>query len=158
MAESLQRQRRRKLRSRWLGTKKSSQLSVPNNVSGRLSRPDFFSGQFSGLTRYEACHLYFWAHGFGGRGVICDHWPISIIMNSAGFSGAIPITHTSRPASRSSCVIVLASHLTKKASRGVEPCRAPCCQSFRRNFSIVELSAAHNGGPLGSKTAHCVPA
>jgi len=51
--------------------------------------------------------------------------PILRITNSAGFTGAIPITQINRPLSMSFCVIVSRPHLTKNASSGFVPCSPP---------------------------------
>ena len=45
--------------------------------------------------------------------------------NSAGRTGATPISQTRRPFAMSSRVIVVSSHLTKKASFSVWPDSAP---------------------------------
>ena len=47
------------------------------------------------------------------------------ITNSAGFTGAMPISQTIWPASTNYGGLVSASHLTKNASSGVLPIKAP---------------------------------
>src|SRR5262249_29266807 len=57
-------------------------------------------------------------------------WPASccswMTTNSAGFRGAKPTMMLTIPRSTSACVVVSASHLTKNASAGVVPAKAPC--------------------------------
>src|SRR6266850_5512205 len=52
-------------------------------------------------------------------------WPMRKMTNSAGFTGAMPISQTIWPASTTSGGLVSASHLTKNASSGVLPIKAP---------------------------------
>ena len=47
------------------------------------------------------------------------------MTNSAGFTGATPISHVTWPTSIASDGFVSASHLTKNASSGVSPNSAP---------------------------------
>ena len=84
----------------------------------------------------------------------CDSWKMT---NSAGFTGATPTWQTTWPASMPSAGFVSASHLTKKASPGVVPNRAPLRHSFVRKALMVRRMRAHSAGSFGSKTAHCVP-
>ncbi len=55
---------------------------------------------------------------------------IRTMMNSAGASGAKPISQITCPCSRPSSGLVSASHLMKKASAGVRPLSAPRCKQF----------------------------
>src|SRR5665647_878723 len=77
--------------------------------------------------------------------------------NSAGLTGAMPITQISLPLSISSAVIVDASQRTKKACSGLAPGKAPTFHSFRRKSSTVRRTALHSVGPFSSKTTHWVP-
>jgi hypothetical protein len=63
----------------------------------------------------------------------------------------------SRPWSRSACVIVVRSHLTKKASSGLLPGTAPDGHSFIRKASTARLMSDQSGSAFGSKTAPCAP-
>src|SRR3989442_8483085 len=85
------------------------------------------------------------------------HWPIRKITYSAGRSAATPIRQTRRPLSRSFCVIVERSHLTKYAFSGLSPRSAPIDHSLNKKSSIVRRTFAHSASPFGSHTAHCVP-
>ena len=63
-------------------------------------------------------------------------FPIRIMMNSAGRSGAIPTTQISLPLSRSFCVMVDSSQRTKYASSGVAPINALSFHIVNRKFLI----------------------
>jgi hypothetical protein len=54
------------------------------------------------------------------------------------------------------CVMVVRSHLTKKAASARSPSRPPLRNSLNRKSSIERRILAHSGSSLGSKTAHCV--
>ena len=82
------------------------------------------------------------------------HWAIRNITNSAGFTGAMPITQINLPLSISSCVMVVLSHFTKNASSGFVPIRAPSFQTVVRNWVIVALTLAQSLSLFGSKTTH----
>src|SRR5215207_4313714 len=77
--------------------------------------------------------------------------------NSAGFTGAMPISQMTWPASMTSGGLVSESHLTKKASCGVEPNSAPSFQVRVRKFETAIRSWIHSFSSLGSNTLHCVP-
>src|ERR1051326_873063 len=85
------------------------------------------------------------------------HCPMRKMTNSAGRKGATPIRQTSRPLSRSFCVIVERSQRTKKDFSGLSPRSAPICHSFRRKSEMVRRTLAQSSSPFGSNTAHCVP-
>ncbi len=87
----------------------------------------------------------------------CIQMPIRMITNSAGFTGATPITQINRPLSMSSCVIVSRPHLTKNASSGFAPCSPPVLQNPTRKFSIDVRTTIHNAASFGSNTTHCSP-
>ena len=70
-------------------------------------------------------------------------------MNSAGRTGATPISQTSRPLSRSSCVIVERSHRTKNASSSCGPCSAPVRQTPRRKTCTESRTRDHSGCVVG---------
>src|SRR5579875_2158996 len=77
--------------------------------------------------------------------------------NSAGLTGATPISQTTWPASMPSAGFVSSSHFTKNASFGVEPNRAPLRHSFTRNAAIVRRIFAHSARSFGSNTTQSVP-
>lgn len=79
------------------------------------------------------------------------------ITNSAGLVTATPMMQMSLPLSRSSWVIVVRSHLTKKASSGFMPISAPSLQTRVRNSVMVALTRPQSFSLFGSKTTHWVP-
>src|SRR5437016_2530540 len=85
------------------------------------------------------------------------HWPMRMITNSAGFTGAMPTSMISRPLSMSSWVMVVRSHLTKNACSGLLPISAPSRHARVRNWLTLWLTRAQSFSSLGSNTAHCVP-
>ena len=80
------------------------------------------------------------------------------MTNSAGLMGATPTMQTRRPLSRSFWVMVVRSHFTKKACSGLVPMMAPLRHSLKRKLETVLRTLAQSCSPLGSKTAHWVPA
>src|SRR5262249_21749304 len=83
-------------------------------------------------------------------------WPMRKMTNSAGFTGARPISTISWPASTTSGGLVSASHLTKKAFSAVSPMSAPFRWRSVRNELIVRVTRFHRRWSLGSKTTHWV--
>src|SRR5687768_16448405 len=77
------------------------------------------------------------------------------ITNSAGRTGAMPISQMRRPFRMSSCVIVVSSHVMKNASSSVRPKSAPRRHWPRRNNRIVSLTRAHRRWSFGSNTTLC---
>ena len=77
--------------------------------------------------------------------------------NSAGFVGAIPMMQMSRPSSMSFAVIVVRSHLTKKALSGVVPTSAPRRQRPRQEVLDAGPHVRQVASTFGSNTAHWVP-
>ena len=65
------------------------------------------------------------AGGYSSTVAPPENWAMRKMTNSAGFTGAMPISTTSWPASRDSGGLVSSSHLTKKAWSGVAPNSAP---------------------------------
>src|SRR6185503_466248 len=78
-------------------------------------------------------------------------WPMRMIRNSAGFTGAMPMTTTTWPRSTISGGLVSRSHLTKKACSGRSPASAPWLWMTRRKLPMSRLRSFHNGVSLGSK-------
>src|SRR6185312_14683527 len=85
------------------------------------------------------------------------HWLRRKTTNSAGFTGAKPMSMNNWPRSRTSGGFSSSSHLTKKASCGVRPKSIPSRHAPVRNASTSRLTRAHRSGSFGSKTTHCVP-
>ena len=85
------------------------------------------------------------------------NWLMRKTTNSAGFTGAMPISTMTCPASITSGGFVSASHLTKNACSGVAPNSAPSRQMRVRKFDAEIRSRSHSRSSLGSNTAHCVP-
>src|SRR5215210_4250752 len=85
------------------------------------------------------------------------NWLSRKITNSAGFTGEIPISQMTCPASMTSGGLVSASHLTKNASAGELPNRAPDLHVRVRKLDTALRSWSHRNWSLGSNTLHCVP-
>ena len=85
------------------------------------------------------------------------NWLRRKTTNSAGLTGAMPISQMTWPASMTSGGLVSASHLTKNASAGVAPNSAPSFQVRVRKFETAIRSWIHSFSSLGSNTLHCVP-
>lgn len=82
------------------------------------------------------------------------HWAMRNMTNSAGFTGAMPISMMRRPLLISFGVMVLRSTLTKKASSGLVPASPPSFQTLMRNSLIISLTLPHNFSLFGSNTTH----
>src|SRR3954454_3887063 len=85
------------------------------------------------------------------------NWLMRNTTNSAGFTGAMPISTIRIPASRFSGGLFSASHLTKKAWAGVRPNSAPSRHTRRRNIVIVRLTESQSFGSFGSNTTQLGP-
>ncbi len=85
------------------------------------------------------------------------YWLILKITNSAGFTGAIPTSMTTWPASTTSGGLVSASHLTKNACSGVVPKSAPSRHTLVRKLDVEIRSRVQSRSSLGSNTDHWVP-
>src|SRR5205823_2306886 len=81
-------------------------------------------------------------------------WLSFSTTNSAGLSGAKPTRMLTTPLSISCCVVVVLSHLTKKASSGLLPWKAPARNCVNIKERIFSRKLAQSGSSLGSKTAH----
>jgi hypothetical protein len=86
-----------------------------------------------------------------------ENWLSRKTTNSAGLTGAMPISQMTWPASITSGGFVSASHLTKKAYSGVAPNSAPSRQVRVRKFEAAIRSCIHSRSSLGSNTDHWVP-
>ena len=86
-----------------------------------------------------------------------ENWAIRKITNSAGLTGATPISTTTMPASIDSAVLFVSSHLTKNACSGLVPNRAPLRHSLTKNAEMVRRILPQSLSSLGSKTHHWVP-
>src|SRR3954449_10392341 len=85
------------------------------------------------------------------------NWLRRKITNSAGLTGEMPTSQTTCPASMTSGGLVSASHLTKNASAGELPKRAPDRHVRVRKLDTALRSWSHRNWSLGSNTLHCVP-
>src|SRR3954447_14287229 len=85
------------------------------------------------------------------------NWLSRRITNSAGFTGAMPTSQTTCPASITSGGLVSASHLTKKACVGELPNSAPDRHVRVRKLDTAFRSCNHRNSSFGSNTLHCVP-
>ncbi|MDZ7800542.1 MAG: hypothetical protein U5K81_07090 [Trueperaceae bacterium] len=83
-------------------------------------------------------------------------WPMRKITNSAGLTGAMPMTVTTCPASITSWGLVSSSHFTKNASSGDAPARAPSRHSIVRNAPMSRVIDFHNVRSFGSNTTQRV--
>src|SRR5215210_5147529 len=86
-----------------------------------------------------------------------ENWLRRNTTNSAGLTGAMPISQMTWPASMTSGGLVSESHLTKNASAGVEPKSAPSLHVRVRKLPTAIRSWIHSFSSLGSNTLHCVP-
>jgi hypothetical protein len=86
------------------------------------------------------------ADGSGHAGPEDFCW-IRKITNSAGLTGAIPISQTKRPLSMSSGVIVMRSQASYNASAAVAPWKAPIRHRVSRNGLTDWGIPAHSGSP-----------
>src|SRR6185436_18342769 len=113
------------------------------------------------VERRERCHSVRISHrSLSSRAQLrasAVFWPMRKMTNSAGLTTATPIRQISRPLSRSFCVMVLRSHLTKYASCGVVPSSAPETNSLYRKPLTVSVILTQSLEPFGSNTAHWVP-
>jgi hypothetical protein len=78
-------------------------------------------------------------------------------MNSAGLTGAMPMTVTTWPWAITSSGFVSASHFTKNASSGVAPISAPSRHSTLRKAPMSRRMCFQSVASLGSKTIQLVP-
>ena len=79
------------------------------------------------------------------------------MTNSAGLTGASPMSMNSCPRSRTSGGLSSSSHLTKKAWSVVAPKRAPSRHTPVRKAFTSRRTRAHRPTSLGSNTTHCRP-
>ena len=84
-------------------------------------------------------------------------WKTRKMTNSAGRTGAMPISKIRRPFRMSSC-----GHGRAVAGDGerlllLRPSSAPSRHWVRRKSVMVSLTRAHSRSSFGSKTTHCVP-
>src|SRR4051812_19466575 len=85
-----------------------------------------------------------------------DVWVMRKMMNSAGFTGATPISVTTCPASMTSVGLVSSSHLTKNASSAVRPIKAPSRHRRVKKAPTSRRMFFHSVRSLGSKTIQLV--
>ena len=71
-------------------------------------------------------------------------WLILNTTNSAGFTGATPMSATTWPASRTSAGLVSSSHLTKKAYCALSPSSAPSRQTRVRKAPTSRRIERHS--------------
>lgn len=78
------------------------------------------------------------------------------ITNSAGLTGATPMTQISLPLSISFWLIVVVPMSTKNASPSEPPANAPALHKSPKNSSIVLFTRSQSKGSFGSKTTQFV--
>src|SRR5260370_26577287 len=79
-----------------------------------------------------------------------SHWLIRKITNSAGLTGAIPITVTTWPRPITSDGLVSSSHLTQNAWAGVRPISAPGRHRYGRKALASPRIDFHSVRSVGS--------
>src|SRR6266545_634634 len=141
-------------------------LAVFDDLRRPLQRADLaHPGHVATIPPHAELEVLIWVEALRVDRELGHHappvWPaicwIRMTTNSAGFSGAKPTAMFTIPRLTSSCVVVSASHLTKYASRGVVPAKAPWRNRLFMNAPMLRRICAQSGSAFGSNTTQCVP-